>query len=177
MNVDLDFFGFIERDYLSVKTLLTQLFSHDAKDLDMAGIADHFIEQEEDVGTAIKSDGEQSDPLAFIGALPWQMVGTMALGHMFLSRRHVLIVYAVCYHQEKPYIQSLKDYILRKTDGMPQLSAALRDTSKRIGIVLQERLVNMPPQVVTPLFRIFDEEMQATVSQAHAVLSLLFQCG
>lgn len=37
-------------------------------------MADHFIEQEEDVGTAIKSDGEQSDPLAFIGALPWQMV-------------------------------------------------------------------------------------------------------
>lgn len=79
VNVDLDFFGFIERDYLSVKTLLTQLFSHDAKDLDMAGIADHFIEQEEDVGTAIKSDGEQSDPLAFIGALPWQMVSTACI--------------------------------------------------------------------------------------------------
>lgn len=77
--MDLDFFGFIERDYLSVKTLLTQLFAHDAKDLDMAGIADHFIEQEEDVGTAIKSDGEQSDPLAFIGVLPWQMVRTAIL--------------------------------------------------------------------------------------------------
>lgn len=83
--MDLDFFGFIERDYLSVKTLLTQLFAHDAKDLDMAGIADHVIEQEEDVGTAIKSDGEQSDPLAFIGVLPWQMVRAASLCLRFHS--------------------------------------------------------------------------------------------
>lgn len=64
--------------------MLTQLFSHDAKDLDVAGIADHLIEQEEDVGTAIKSDGEQSDPLAFIGALPWRTVSP--IGTLYKTR-------------------------------------------------------------------------------------------
>lgn len=79
--------------------------------------------------------------------------------------------------QEKPYIQSLKDYILRKVEHKSQLSTALRNASNRIGIVLQERLVNMPPQVVTPLFRIFDEEMQATVSQDSCELLSPEACG
>lgn len=74
MNVDLDFFNFIDTDYLAIKNLLVQLFSHDAKDLDLAGLADHLVEQEVEVGTGIKSDGEESDPLAIIGALPWRGV-------------------------------------------------------------------------------------------------------
>lgn len=67
--------------------------------------------------------------------------------------------------QDKPYIKSLKEYLVRKVEAKSQLLAALQDPSKKIGIVLQERLVNMPAQVVTPLFRIFDDEMHATVSR------------
>ena len=84
VNVDLDFFGFIESDYQALKNLLTQLFAHDAKDLDVAGLAADLVEGEDDttgdVGTGVKSDGEESDPLAFIGVLPWSAVrGTILL--------------------------------------------------------------------------------------------------
>lgn len=72
--------------------------------------------------------------------------------------------YMISNYQDKPYINSLKSYLLRKTENKAQLLAALQDSNKKIGIVLQERLVNMPAQVVPPLFRIFDEELKATVS-------------
>lgn len=85
VNVDLDFFGFIESDYQALKNLLTQLFAHDAKNLDIAGLAGDLVEGEDDttgdVGTGVKSDGEASDPLAFIGVLPWSAVRSSSSGH------------------------------------------------------------------------------------------------
>ena len=74
IDVDLDFYSFIESDYQAVKHLLTQLLSHDAKDLDVAGLANHIIEEDEEVGSAVKADGEKGDPLAFISVLPWSSV-------------------------------------------------------------------------------------------------------
>ena len=61
-------------DYQAVKHLLSQLFSHDNQELDIAGISDHLVSQFEDVGSTVKSDGEEGDPLAFIGVLPWHLV-------------------------------------------------------------------------------------------------------
>ena len=74
MDVDLEFFGFIESDYQAIKHLLTQLFSHDARDLDIEGITNIIIEQDLEIGSTIKSDGEEGDPLAFVGVLPWNAV-------------------------------------------------------------------------------------------------------
>lgn len=88
MNVDLDFFGFIESDYQALKNLLIQLFAHDAKDLDVPGLAADLVEGEDnttgDVGTGVKADGQESDPLAFIGVLPWSAV---SLQHAVCSDR------------------------------------------------------------------------------------------
>ena len=157
VNVDFEFFGFIESDYQAIKHLLIQLFSHDAKDLDISSIADHFIKQDEEVGSTVKSEGEMGDPLAFIGVLPWDSVP------LILASSYVTCSLYSMDSQDQPYIISLRKYLLGKTSSNVILNGFLRNPNNKIGIVLSERLVNMPVQIIPPLLRIFDEEMEAAV--------------
>lgn len=60
--------------------------------MDVPAIADHFLELEEDVGSCVKADGEQSDPLAFIGALPWQSVSTVPKQPCYTTLSRVVLI-------------------------------------------------------------------------------------
>ena len=82
-------------------------------------------------------------------------------------------------HQDKPAISSLIKYLLSKLDSPAssafhaQLSALLQNPvgeeaeakkqQQHVGLVLSERMVNMPTQIVPPMYRMLQEELQWAV--------------
>lgn len=69
MDIDFDFFGpDPEVDFLAIKRLATQLFSNDAEKFPVHDLADLILGQPL-VGTAVKCDGKESDPYAFLTVL------------------------------------------------------------------------------------------------------------
>ena len=94
------------------------------------------------LGSTVKCDGTESDPYAFLT---------------------VLNMHA---HRDKPAIQQLTKYLINKTRGS-QLSSSqdlaklLDPTSKnQVGLILTERFINMPHQVVPPMYNMLLEEIQ-----------------
>lgn len=53
--------------------------------------------------------------------------------------------------------------MLKKTASSKSMHAALEASTNRVGVVFSERLVNMPVQVIPPLFRIFDGDLKTAV--------------
>ena len=67
VDVDFDFFDLAAIDYHSIGLLLRQLLSHDAPDFDISALTNAILEQ--NLGSTVKCDGQESDPLAFCTAL------------------------------------------------------------------------------------------------------------
>ena len=69
VDVDFDFCDFKpQTDYIAIKRLLQQLFHTDASLFDLSAIADLILSQD-DVGSTVKTDGVDSDPLAFLAVI------------------------------------------------------------------------------------------------------------
>ena len=66
-------------------------------------------------------------------------------------------------HQNKPVINSLIDYVVRSStlnsDLTPLKDLLQSDSKARIGLVLTERLVNIPSEVVPPMYNMLLEEI------------------
>ncbi|KAI8895242.1 p21-C-terminal region-binding protein-domain-containing protein [Globomyces pollinis-pini] len=60
-----------------------------------------------------------------------------------------------------PCIKQVKDFILEKSKDLEKLSTILK--TKHCGIVLNERLINMPPQIIPNLFKMLLDEIQETI--------------
>lgn len=85
----------------------------------------------------------------------------------------VCCVGKLTHEQSKPGIQALCDYLLERIkgdDAMHSKLAALlsrdtsaepssKDTPRDVGLVLSERLVNMPPKVTPPMYRMMNDEL------------------
>ncbi|KAK4052242.1 Mss4p nuclear export [Microbotryomycetes sp. JL221] len=148
IDVSFEFFDPQPQDYQSIKLLLQQLLSGDSIELDTSSIANLVIEQKL-VGTTVKTDGgNQGDPYA------------------------VLTVLNLNVHKEREGVQDLIKYIMTKSINNPPLhdqltellSTSVQDSSetnpKHVGLVLCERLVNMPAQIVPPMYKMLVEELQ-----------------
>lgn len=65
--------------------------------------------------------------------------------------------------QDKPVIQDLIKYLKTKTAANPSLSAANELLSQNpippIGLILTERLINMPSETVPPMYNMLQEEI------------------
>lgn len=57
-----------DTDYIATKRLLQQLFHTDASLFDLGSIADLILSQD-DVGSTVKSDGADGDPLGFLAVI------------------------------------------------------------------------------------------------------------
>ncbi|GAA5956347.1 hypothetical protein JCM3765_005635 [Sporobolomyces pararoseus] len=158
LDVSFSFFDPQPQDYHSIKLLLSQLFQGDASVLDLGGVTDLVLEQKL-VGSTVKTDsgeGEndeqasQGDPYA------------------------VLTVLNLNVHKDKPCISQLIKYLLSKIPSSSTFHSTLStllsnpaaspsdstaSKPKHLGVVLNERLVNMPVQVVPPMFRMLQEEL------------------
>ncbi|KAG6877335.1 hypothetical protein C0992_010245 [Termitomyces sp. T32_za158] len=142
INVDFDFFDPNPAvDYQALKRLLAQLLRTDADayDLDLHALTELVLSQPT-VGTTVKTDGIDSDPFAFLTVL----------------NMHI--------HHEHPAIKAFARYALEKASADPAFHATLQalfnQTQTHVGLVLSERLINMPAQVVPPMYTMLAREMQ-----------------
>ena len=144
--VDFDFFDLRPIDRQAIRNLLQQLLSHDASAVDLGGLADVMIEREEAIGSTVKCDGAESDPYAFCS-----LVNPAA-------QRDVLAVAELTAY--------LRERLQASGKAAEPLSALFADAlaatpTATLAIVLSERLVNMPAQIVTPMLRMMHEEAGA----------------
>lgn len=141
LNVDFEWFDPQPAvDFHGLKTLLRQLFDIDNQLFDLSALADLILSQPM-LGSTVKCDGNESDPYAFLTVLNLHQ------------------------HRETPVIRQLSEYLIlksRASDGtaLRQLGTLLAPTSDaQVGLILQERFINMPHQVVPPMYNMLLEEM------------------
>lgn len=144
VDVDFDYFDLNpEVDFHATKTFLRQLFGDDAGDFDVSGLAD-LILAENSVGTTIKTEGKESDPFALLSVIN-------------LSK-----------NIKQPCIKQVVDYVLSKTAKQTEFNLMLRkllakDNEKvpKIGLIVSERMINMPVEVVPPMYKMLLQEMES----------------
>jgi protein BCP1 len=141
VNVDFEWFNFNEKiDFHGTKTLIRQLFDVDSTLFDISALADLILSQST-IGSTVKTDGEESDPFAFVTALNVQE------------------------HREKKPVAQLIEYLSTKAKTneslapIPQLLAS----GQHVGLVLSERLINMPSDIAPPLYTMLIDEIEAAV--------------
>ncbi|CUM63307.1 uncharacterized protein PRCAT00000878001 [Priceomyces carsonii] len=140
VNVDFDYFDLNpEVDFHATKNLLRQLFGDDANKFDISSLSD-LILTKNSVGTAIKTEGKESDPFA------------------------LLSVINISEYISNPSIKPLVDYVIGKTAKDVEFNLMLRkllkkDSPKKVGLIVSERMINMPVELVPPMYKLLLEEM------------------
>ncbi|KAF8907643.1 p21-C-terminal region-binding protein-domain-containing protein [Gymnopilus junonius] len=127
-------------DYHAIKRLLTQLFQRDAEQLHTHELTELVLAQPT-VGTTIKTDGIESDPFALFTVLNMHL------------------------HHQNTSVKAIANYLLSVTEAHdPPFHATLKalfsQSEAHVGLVLCERLVNMPVQVVPPMYNMLADEVK-----------------
>ncbi|KAJ2760590.1 Mss4p nuclear export [Coemansia sp. BCRC 34490] len=158
VDVDFEFFEPSEIDFHGLKSLLTSAFGDDAQDFDISGLVDLVLEQSE-VGSTVKTDGEASDPYGIFTVLS-------------LSR-----------NSDVPAVRQIKDYLLKKAEktragAYGRLADILNAPDSHVGLLISERVVNVPPQVIAPMLRMLVDEMEGadSVDQTYSFDYFLLLC-
>lgn len=167
IDVSFDFFDPQPIDYLAINRLLSQLFSHDQHALNIPAITNLILAQNL-VGSTVKTDGHESDPFSLLTVLNLNLhkvPQSLFLSHELLINTTTLHVHRL---QDDPAISQLITYLLSKVASNPPFHEALSallaapstDNPNSVGLVISERLVNMPSQLVPPMYRMLEEELQ-----------------
>ncbi|KIK65956.1 hypothetical protein GYMLUDRAFT_38423 [Collybiopsis luxurians FD-317 M1] len=148
IDVDFDFFNPNPSiDYQAIKRLLAQLFQRDADLFHLHELTELILSQST-IGTTVKTDGQDSDPYALLTVINMHM------------------------HQDHPSIKALVAYFLQKSASNPALHALLQNLFSQIenhvGLVICERLINMPVQVIPPMYHMLKNEFGGEVAESHA---------
>ncbi|KAI5273662.1 hypothetical protein E4T47_03182 [Aureobasidium subglaciale] len=145
--IDVDFEWFDPQpavDFHGLKTLLRQLLDVDNELFNLSALADLILEQPM-LGSTVKVDGNESDPYAF------------------------LTILNLAQHKDKPIIQELTTYLSRKAATVPSLSSLpsllAADSKAEVGLILTERFINMPSEIVTPMYTMLQEEIQWAIDE------------
>ena len=141
VNVEFEWFNFDpEIDFQGLKTLLRQLFDVDAPLFEISGLADLILSQPT-IGSTVKVEGKGNDAYATLTALNLQE------------------------HKENKSLSGLVNYLTEKakTNENLALIPELLDSGKHVGLVLGERLVNMPSEIVPPMYSMLIDEIEAAV--------------
>lgn len=158
VNVDFEWFDpNPEVDFHGLKTLLRQLLDADHHLFDLSALADLILSQPL-LGSTVKVDGKESDPFAFLTVLNLETHKVRLTPHHFpsFSLNNIL--------QSNPAIQQLTHYISEKTaqPTLAPLHALLNQTNPQpqVGLILTERFINMPHEIVPPMYTMLLEELQ-----------------
>ncbi|KAI1326313.1 p21-C-terminal region-binding protein-domain-containing protein [Xylariaceae sp. FL0255] len=141
VNVDFEWFNFNEKiDFHGTKSLIRQLFDVDANLFDVSALADLILSQPT-IGSTVKTDGEEADPYALLTVLNIQE------------------------HREKKPMAQFIEYLSSKAKTVKSLAPIpdLLASGKHVGLVLSERLINMPPEISPPLYTMLIEEIADAV--------------
>ncbi|KAK7982113.1 BCP1 [Apiospora saccharicola] len=143
VNVDFEWFNFnADIDFHGSKALLRQLLDVDAALFDISGLADLILSQST-IGSTVKTDGEGGDPYAMMTVLNLR------------EQR-----------QKKP-LADLISYLSDKAKATSSLLSVVPDLlaspDKHVGLVLSERLINMPSEIAPPMYSMLVDEVEAAV--------------
>ncbi|EFX03260.1 hypothetical protein CMQ_3189 [Grosmannia clavigera kw1407] len=154
VNVEFEWFNFdADVDFHGTKTLLRQLLDVDAPLFDVSGLADLILAQPT-IGSTVKVDGKANDAYALVTALSMRELSgkpAMATLTRYLAEK------AAAQVSGPPALGSLLPGLLA------QQTASSDATAPHVGLVLSERLVNMPAEVAPPMFTMLADEIEAAV--------------
>ncbi|KAL7751714.1 Mss4p nuclear export [Sorochytrium milnesiophthora] len=136
VNVEFEFYPFVESDYHGVKTMLAAGFAADADRVDLVALTELILSQTESaedseaacIGTTVKVDGVEGDPFAFVSCIG-------------LSGPH---------WKDNPVSKNLESYLLAKCPTSDNRLQPLLDNGK-LAFLFNERFINMPWQVAVPM--------------------------
>ena len=133
-----------EVDFHGLKNLLRQLLDADNDLFDLSALTDMILAQPL-LGSTVKCSEEddkptkEGDPYAFLTVLNLHQ------------------------HRDKPVIQEITKYLSQKSQSiasLSQLPSLLDPTSgAQVGLLLTERFINMPTEVVPPMYNMLIEEL------------------
>lgn len=138
VDVDFDFFDLKEDDFLSIKSLLRQMIGADSNLFNLSSLAQLTIDAP--VGTAIKTNDEEFDDVLAI----------LAITEVDFT--------------ESTETGKLVQYWIKRTEQNPDLNRALRKIAHNknsTGLIISERFINMPFDVVVPLYTLMIQECKA----------------
>lgn len=141
VNVEFEWFNFDpEVDFHGTKTLLRQLFDVDANLFNMSAFADLVLSQPT-IGSTIKVDGKATDAYALLTVL------------------NTLV------HGGKEPMKDVVKYLIEKAQSKSSLApvADVLNSGKHVGLILSERLINMPSELAPPLYSMLVDEVEAAV--------------
>jgi protein BCP1 len=126
-------------DFHGIKTLLQQLFDVDAQLFDLAALTELILAQPL-LGSTVKVDGNETDAYAFLSVINLQE------------------------HKDKSFVSKMIDYLQRKAASSSSHAPAQKLLSfpelPPIGLILTERLINVPSEITPPMYSMLLEEMQ-----------------
>ncbi|KAI8142995.1 p21-C-terminal region-binding protein-domain-containing protein [Fennellomyces sp. T-0311] len=145
VDVDFDFYNPEQVDYHALKRLFGQLFSSDAELIQTGDIVDILLE-ENHVGTTVKVDGQESDPYAILSVINTQQF------------------------KDNAGIKSLRSYLLGKVPKKDEAIKSLlsEDSDKQVGWIVSERFINMPMEIMPPMYKMMQEETDQAVEKGEA---------
>ncbi|CDH50009.1 protein bcp1 [Lichtheimia corymbifera JMRC:FSU:9682] len=146
VDVDFDFFNPEQIDYHALKRLFGQLFSTDAELINLGDIVDILLE-ENHVGTTVKVDGQESDPYA------------------------ILSIVNLNHFKDNEGVKSLRSYLLSKCPkkNVDTINAIMAPESKKhVGWVVSERFINMPMEIMPPMYNMMQEETKQAKQNGEA---------
>lgn len=141
LRIEFEWFNFApEIDFHGTKSLLRQLFDVDASLFDTSALADLILSQPT-IGSAVKIDGKENDPYAIITVLN------------------------IHEHRANESMKNLMTYLAEKARGSPSLAAVdeVIKAGGQVGLVLSERLINVPSEISAPMYSMLIDEMEAAV--------------
>mmetsp|Transcript_37406 Transcript_37406/g.105582 ORF Transcript_37406/g.105582 Transcript_37406/m.105582 type:complete len:313 (-) Transcript_37406:158-1096(-) len=137
INVDFEFYDPQEVDFHGLRALLGSYLNEQS--FDLSELVETIIAQKS-VGTLIKTSEDSVDPIG------------------------VLTVLSLKQHKDLHSLKQIRDFLHRKCkDSAHKLELTKAWDSDGTGLIVSERLVNVPPQIAPPLIQaLFDEIEWAT---------------
>ncbi|PIN20567.1 Isoamyl acetate-hydrolyzing esterase [Handroanthus impetiginosus] len=153
VQADFAFFDPKPSDFHGVKVLLQTYL--DNKHWDISGFVDLILGQPT-VGTVVKIENDEDDGV-------YSVVSALNLGR----------------YKNSKCITELKDYLLKLCQDMnviDKLKSLLAEQAHDVGLMVSQRVVNLPPQLLPPLYdALFDEVEWATEDEPTEVLRSSFR--
>jgi len=142
VNVEFEWFNMAPKvDFHGLKNLLRQLFDVDSQLFDLSALANLILSQPT-IGSTVKVDGEDTDPFSFLTILNMHE------------------------HRDQKVIKDITKYLTEKSNATPnlaQLANLLSSPSAQIGLILTERLINVPSETAPPMYTMLIDEIEAAV--------------
>ncbi|EMR11176.1 hypothetical protein PNEG_00770 [Pneumocystis murina B123] len=139
LDVDFEFFNPRLSDVYTLRNLLRQLIGPDSDCLNIFELSE-LVASQTLVGSTVKMDGIEGDPLAFLSVVN--------LNHYY----------------EKDCIKKMRLYIMSKISLNKEFydffCVSFEELGTNMGLILSERLINMPTQIVPPMYEMLFEEIE-----------------